>query len=254
MSSSIEETKSYFIDSHFHLDLFAHPFDLAEQIASLPIYCIAMTNAPSVYIKSSKLSSGKATIRTALGFHPQIVKDRFNEISLFKSFINETKYIGEIGLDFSNDFAGSKGIQIKVFREIIELCQMVGNKILSIHSRNSTEQVLEIIRNAKSCICILHWYSGSLHELAFAVEMGCYFSINSQMLNTDKGRKIVSRIPLSRILTESDGPFIKNNGKSSSPLSIPNLMDELAFLQNTHPNLMKETIWSNFNKILLITK
>ena len=56
--------------------------------------------------------------------------------------------------------------------------------------------------------CILHWYSGSLKQLERALEMGCYFSINEQMLMSANGLKVIRRIPVERMVLESDALFV----------------------------------------------
>lgn len=38
--------------------------------------------------------------------------------------------------------------------------------------------------------------------------MGCYFSVNEQMLKSANGLKIIHRIPIERMVLESDAPFV----------------------------------------------
>ena len=38
--------------------------------------------------------------------------------------------------------------------------------------------------------------------------MGCYFSINEMMTQSINGRKLISNIPIDKVLIESDAPFI----------------------------------------------
>ena len=55
-------------------------------------------------------------------------------------------------------------------------------------------------------------FSGNKEQLRKLIDLGCYFSINTSMLN-DK----IFLIPKDRILMESDGPFTKVNGKKYQP-------------------------------------
>jgi TatD DNase family protein len=64
---------------------------------------------------------------------------------------------------------------------------------------------------------VMHWFSGSMAEAKRAVDLGCYFSINEQMCKTPNGAKLVRAVPLERILTETDGPFTKVDGRPSRP-------------------------------------
>lgn len=43
-----------------------------------------------------------------------------------------------------------------------------------------------------------------------AIELGCLFSVNEYMLNSSNGRSIVQKIPVDRLLLESDAPFISD--------------------------------------------
>jgi len=77
--------------------------------------------------------------------HPQLIHERSHELNLFKSYINETKYIGEVGLDASSQYYSSFDLQIEIFTKILSLCSKIGGKILSVHSVRSVKKVLELI-------------------------------------------------------------------------------------------------------------
>ena len=86
-------------------------------------------------------------------------------------------------------------------------------KIISIHSVRSDKDVLDILEKydcTKRNKCILHWYSGTLKQLDRAIKLDCFFSINEYMLNSPNGRSIIQRIPVERLLVESDAPFISD--------------------------------------------
>jgi Tat protein secretion system quality control protein TatD with DNase activity len=54
--------------------------------------------------------------------------------------------------------------------------------------------VLEIIEShlpRHQVQVVLHWFTGSTSEARRAIDLGCYFSINSAMLSNDRGRKLV---------------------------------------------------------------
>ena len=59
------------------------------------------------------------------------------------TFFQETRYIGEVGLDFVDKT--HKAEQLSFFSELIERCRYDGSKILTIHSRQAVKEVLEII-------------------------------------------------------------------------------------------------------------
>src|ERR1035437_8151628 len=61
---------------------------------------------PSAWQGTSALAAPTKRIRTALGLHPQLAHERMNELPLFDSYLPETRYVGEIGLDGAPEFRG----------------------------------------------------------------------------------------------------------------------------------------------------
>ena len=57
---------------------------------------------------------------------------------------------------------------------------------------------------------VLHWFTGSRAEARRAGALGCYFSVNAEMMRTERGRNLIADLPADRILTETDGPFTQN--------------------------------------------
>lgn len=239
-----------YVDTHFHLDLWNNPHDLADEIEKFKIYTIAVTNTPSVFDYTYRLSKGKKYLRAALGLHPELVYQRAAELPLFMEKISKTRYIGEIGLDFAGRNISSKNEQIKVFEKIIDRCSLEGNKIITIHSRKAEQEVVEIIGNNYSGKVILHWYSGPLEILDKALEYGFYFSINHRMITSPNGRKIIDRIPINKLLTESDGPFIEIDGRKSSPLSIQQTCQKLQEIRDEKSGQLTSQVFDNFSDLL----
>ena len=165
------------------------------------------TNLPQLFEKYKRQYVGNKYFQLALGFHPELVHQYSNQQVLFKELINETRFIGEIGLDYTKKSKEDVMCQTEIFEKIIEWCSGK-NKILSVHSRSASKKVVDILNGFDGTV-ILHWYSGGITDLRRAIEQGCYFSINHQMLQSVNGRNIVGNIPVDRILLESDAPFTK---------------------------------------------
>ena len=194
------------IDFHCHLDLFHNPIQVAARAAKEGVYVLSVTTTPSAWHGTKKLE--EARIRTALGLHPQLAHERKSELRLFDELVSETPYIGEIGLDGAPEFKKQWVDQLAVFRHILLSCADAGGKIMSIHSRRASREVIdELSVYTGAGLAVLHWFSGSLRDLERAIELGCWFSIGPAMLLSGKGRDLVARMPKNRILTESDGPF-----------------------------------------------
>jgi TatD DNase family protein len=198
-------------DMHCHVDLMPDMTEFARQASSENIGIFAVTTTPKAYDQETKMLKPFSNVRIGLGFHPQLVFERFGELRLFEKHIADAEYIGEIGLDFNRRFYFSKEKQLDAFNAIIEWCGNYSGKILSIHSIHSDKATLDILEK-HTCTernkCILHWFSGTLAQLQRAVEIGCYFSVNSAMLKSENGQKLLANIPLYRLLVETDAPFV----------------------------------------------
>lgn len=202
---------NFYMDAHLHFDLFDDRNKILRYVEQKESYTIAVTNLPQLFERYKKHYMGNKYFQLALGFHPELVYQYSNQQMLFKELINETRFIGEIGLDYSKKSKEDINIQTEIFEKILGWCSGK-NKILSIHSRLAAEKVVDMLEGFEGTV-ILHWYSGGVTDLRRAIEQGCYFSINHQMLQSTNGRNIIGNIPVDRLLLESDAPFTKGLGK-----------------------------------------
>lgn len=206
------------IDFHCHLDLYPHPKEVVDECNRRDLYVLGVTTTPSAWMGTSQLASGARRIRVALGLHPELASQRKSELDLFNSFLPNTRYVGEIGLDGTPDLKKSWADQIFVFEHILSTCAAAGGRIITIHSRRAVSEVLDYLEKFSGAgIPILHWYSGSQRDLDRAIQLGCWFSVGPAMLSGEKGRTLVARMPRQRLLTETDGPFGMLQGKTLFP-------------------------------------
>ena len=196
------------IDTHCHFDMMKSPESYIQKIENRGDIIIGMTNMPSHFKMGIPFVKKYKRVRLALGLHPLLASERDHELELFKRLLPQTSYIGEVGLDFSREGYSTREKQIKNFEFILQ-CIDSKNKLLSLHSKRSENIILELLNQYHIPNAIFHWYSGSLVTLNKILECNYYFSINEAMTASDNGKKIISRIPLNKILTESDAPFNK---------------------------------------------
>lgn len=220
-----------FADMHCHLELFANPRELAQQCAKERLRVLAVTASPRSWRKFNELVSGVDGIRPALGLHPQLGAALQGDLKLFEKFLDETRYVGEIGLDGGREHASTAATQALVLRRVLRMTSEHGGKILSMHSVRTGREVVEMLEDnfdfTRGSV-ILHWFTGSTDAFKRAKELGCYFSVNSQMLRSENGRTIARSIPSDRLLVETDGPFVMEQGRPASPLQIRNVVTVLA--------------------------
>lgn len=200
-------------DSHCHLDLMANMMKMIQKIHNSNIGLFAVGTTPKAYSREIELCKHVPSIHVGLGMHPQLISTGYEDMMLFEKLVPSSHYIGEIGLDFNKNYFHSKDKQIEVFERIIQLCEHYGEKIISIHSLKSTASVIEIIRKNKvqnSNCYLFHWFTGTMSQLRNAIELGCYFSVNPRMLKTKSGIEVIKKLPINRILLETDAPFTNN--------------------------------------------
>lgn len=241
------------VDFHCHLDLFPNHKALIDECESLGIKTLTVTNAPSVWRRNFELTKNCKNVRVALGLHPQLAHQRSKELDLFEELFPRTRYIGEVGLDGSPEFTSTMAIQRQVFERILDLCSGSGGKILTVHSRRADREVINTIQDHLSSDrgkIVLHWFTGSKRELMRALDLGMYFSINYRMTQTEKGQELIKCLPLDRILTESDGPFIKFSVSPTTPKDVIHTVQAAAMLKKCSEEKMANQITDNLGKLI----
>lgn len=235
-------------DTHAHIDLMADPVSTVREIEQRKIYTIAVTNLPALYRQlNSKLRS--KFIRPALGFHPELMAEFHKDIPQMWDSLEQAKYIGEVGIDLKVA-KDSEEMQVNFFTELVQRCHKLGGKILTIHSRGAAQKVVDILGDSFNGKFILHWYSGALNTLDKAIENGAYISVNYAMTCSASGRRIINAVPNTRLLLESDAPFVSVKGKSYDTLSIALIVEQIASIKNISCQEMSAQLHDNFKRLI----
>lgn len=239
------------MDLHCHVDLYPDHREVLNDIKRCNFYILSVTTVPSAFEGTLSLTSKLKNCRTALGLHPHLAHHRKSELALFDLLAEKTRYIGEIGLDGSKGFREHFADQLMVFNHILSSCESYSDKILTIHSLNAVNDVLECLKAyPRAGIPILHWFLGTKLQLDTALEMGCYFSVGPAMLNSVRGRQVISWLPMNRILLETDGPFAKYNGKALLPSDTNLVLRYLSSKSGLAYSTINSAIKSNLRKIV----
>lgn len=206
------------IDFHCHLDLYADPMKVYDEVRRRRTEVLAVTTSPRAFAKTSQYFQGTDCVRVALGFHPELVKQRPSEKQLFLEQMRYVRFLGEIGIDGSPRAKQSIPEQIEFFDEVIHTASVYGRKILSIHSRGAVKEVLNILGKYKGdYVPVLHWFTGSVKDAEKAIGLGCWFSINPHMCFTATGKRVICCIPINRMLPETDAPFTQKGMEPYMP-------------------------------------
>lgn len=239
---------NFYMDAHMHFDLYKNKEEVLNYIELNKSYTIAMTNLPELFHKYKKQYSQYKYIRIALGFHPELVYRYSDQLNKFLKLCKETRYIGEVGLDYSNKDKENKYTQKLIFEQIVKACNEE-EKIMSIHSRGASKEIIDTLKTYKGK-AILHWYTGTLSDLYVAIERGYYFSINHQMLRSKSGRNIICKIPVNKLLLESDAPFTYNMDKKYTIKFNDAIYEYIAMIYNQNIDTIKKRAKANFRELI----
>ncbi len=241
-----------FVDFHCHLDLFPNHVAVFAKCDQHGVHTLAVTTTPKAWPRNRDLAAQTHYVRAALGLHPQLVAQRASELALWEEYLPEARYVGEVGIDAGPRFYRSLDLQERVFERVLKLCARAGGKILTVHSVRAATKVLDMIETylpPTRARVVLHWFIGNRSEAQQAIDLGCYFSINAEMLRNERHRKLVAMLPLDRLLTETDGPFTRNDGQPTSPCDAAAVVEMLAEVRETHPATIASAILSNLHRL-----
>jgi TatD DNase family protein len=238
-----------YVDMHCHLDLYSNPQNIIQEIEHMGIHVIAMTNAPFVFHAMQPLVSRSNHIHLAIGLHPELIRSYSNLMSGFIKGLGETRFVGEVGLDYSTKDNGEKRKQRKVFEEILVECGRFGDKVISVHSRRAAADVIDMVGKNYRGVVVLHWFSGTLKQVELACSNGFYFSVNPAMVLSDSARRLIAAMPPSHVLTETDGPFVEIEGKVMLPCDVSIVVRYLVSQWKKSEEEVTELIYNNYKMI-----
>lgn len=248
-----EVTLARGFDFHCHLDLYSDPAEMVALCEKEKILTLAVTTTPKAWPQNRIWAANGRYVNVAVGLHPELVAERHSETALLLECLKTSSFVGEIGLDGSPAHRASIPRQKEVFGRVLDAAAALGGRVLTIHSRGAATEVIDLIRakaHTGKILPILHWYSGSVTAMRKAIDHGCYFSINGNMLASERGQVIVKMIPDDRLLTETDGPFTTEGKRPSVPTDVIAMVKRLALVRDTREELLTATIEANARAVL----
>lgn len=248
-------TSRRLVDFHCHLDLYPDHEALVRECDRLEVFTLAVTTTPRAWRRNQELASRTRYVRTALGLHPQLVATHATEIALWEEFLPDARYVGEVGLDAGPRFYRSLDRQKQVFERILRRCAASGGKILTIHSVRAATPVLDMLEQhlpRDRGAAVLHWFTGTKAEAKRAIELGCYFSINIEMLKNPRHAILVAELPHDRLLTETDGPFVKGDTGNMRPRDVAQTLASLAHLLGLEEETIASRIQGNLKQLVSV--
>ncbi|XP_060723417.1 putative deoxyribonuclease TATDN2 [Tachysurus vachellii] len=265
-----------FIDTHCHLDMLYGKLGFRGSFrsfrekynSSFPAEfhgCITDFCNPRITKKEAiwEWLLGEEYVWGAFGCHPHFAKEynSTHEQSIMGAMRHpKTVAFGEIGLDYSHKNSTSPSKQKEVFERQLRLAVSLG-KPLVIHCRNADDDLLDIMRK-----CVPRDYK--IHRHCFTNKYSVIEPFLSEFSNLCVGftalvtnssaveaRDAVRKIPLDRILLETDAPYFRPKQVSTSVcrFSHPGMgihtLQEISVLKREHFSTVLKTIRQNTTHI-----
>lgn len=221
-----------FIDTHSHLD--GQEFDndrdaVVERAreAGVQKILIPAIDLPSV---DSVLNTCHRYLDFAypmIGLHPEEIKTDWREIieAMKLKMTDEFIAIGEVGLDFywSREFEKE---QLEAFEAQVKWAVETGLPLM-IHCRKAQQELVKIIKRYEKQLVggVFHCFTGNEKEAAELLQFNNFVLGIGGVLTFKKSKlpDVLSNIPLSRIVLETDSPYM-------APVPMRGNRNESAFL------------------------
>ncbi len=217
---------------------------------------------------SLNLAAEHSTFKVSLGLHPcdvdqlgvyqaehhqylginSTLRPKIYNRTLYFQWLDElaTKHpdtvvaFGETGFDqFHRQSSSLLKLQTLCFKEHLALC-LKHQKTLIIHSRGAKEETLEFLKeNAeefKQINFVWHCFTEDLEAAQATIDLGGYIGVGgvSTYPKSETLRDIIRQIPLEKIVTETDAPYLtphqarKNKAKLNSPAFLGEVIETIA--------------------------
>ena len=237
------QTPGCFTDAHLHT---VEP-DYGSGYPDLGDACMLMGCTAHKCEWDDMLSTTDTRIVRSIGIHPWYcdewnVQTESELRGLLES--DTTLHVGEIGLDSKR---GELRSQAPVFERQLGIASEM-DRIASIHSIGTEKEVLESIRShGKGCRgIILHSYGSDSYVKPYS-ELPCFFSISPRILSRSETRvgRLLSSIPLDRLLLETDAP---HQGRNFTGMS--NFITVIAGSLDMEPSDLRELVNENLGRLI----
>lgn len=210
-----------FVDSHCHLhfERIAKllPKILNESTSHGVSHFVVNSTSPKDFDLVLNLCNKHSNITPCFGIHPYYIDshsidDSLNSLYRICNEMKRSYCIGEIGMDKSRIKECPMDLQEYVFRKQIQFA-VSKSAVFCVHCVKCVGLVYDVLKSELSSPYpfLMHGFSGSADYVDKFVKLGSYFSISNYLFNLSPNRRraieeTIKKIPLDRLLFESDAP------------------------------------------------
>lgn len=250
----IFDTHAHYDDRQFENDRYS----LLDSMKEAGIGTIVNNAADLESVETSlELAHRYDFVYAAVGVHPENAYELDDSKLLWlrdKSHDPKAVAIGEIGLDYHYPDNPDRDTQIKWFRAQLRLALEEKLPVV-IHSRDAAADTMEIMKEAasKGIVADIHCYSYSPEQALEYVKMGSYIGVGGVVTfkNGKKLKQTVDKIPLDRILLETDCPYMAPEpfrGSRNSSVYLPYVVKAIADIKGVTPQEVIDITEQNARK------
>ena len=247
------------IDTHCHLDFkeFKEDFNdvllnaKTNNISGMQTICTKIDEFPKILDIAKKHSN----IWCSVGTHPHNAEsEKHISQDNIKNLCDNDKVIGigETGLDYYYENS-NKEDQINSFLKHIEVAKITGMPLI-IHARDADDDMIEILTkeyNKSPFTGVIHCFTSSYKLAEAALSIGFYISFSGIITfkNADEIRNSCKKIPIERVLVETDAPFlapVPYRGKRNEPSYITETIKKVAEIKELTVEEVTNITTNNF--------
>lgn len=276
-----------YIDCHTHAQFAIYDVDRAAVISRAQEAGVGMINVGTGKATSESavtLAEQNKNMWATIGLHPIHAHESYSDADEHAKDLTEENFdyefykklalekktvaIGECGLDYfhlpKEKEEVAKESQKRVFRQQVRLAEEV-KKPLMIHCRptpaskagDAYDDLLEILKKENRAVSgVLHFFCGNEAQAKAFLDFGFYFTFGGVVTFTHAYDEVVKIIPLERILSETDAPYVAPapyRGKRNEPAYVVHVVHRLAELKGVSTDAMAEQIQKNAKKVFHLT-
>ena len=231
----------YLIDTHTHIYLKEFDDDREVMISRALEAGVGQMLLPAIDSSTHKMMIALETnypqCRAMIGLHPcSVTQDYAYELEVVDDHLQERDFIavGEIGLDFYWDKTFVKE-QYEAFHRQITMA-LDKNLPIVIHSRDATDECIEVIEQYPGLKGVFHCFSGNESQAKRITDKGFLLGIGGVVTFKNSGLdKVVEKTGLNAVILETDAPYlapVPYRGKRNEPAYTRLVAEKLASIFN----------------------
>jgi TatD DNase family protein len=252
-------------DSHCHLDKLSlvdfegglsDAISAAKEDGVSQFLCVAIdcNNTPTVV----DIAKNYKSVYASAGVHPMHAHETIATYAWLKEWGGKSKVValGETGLDYFYSQEHKK-IQQDSFALHLSVASEL-NKPVIVHTRGARKDTIDIISEYgdKNASGVMHCFTESWEMAKQSLDLNFYISISGIVTfkNAQELRDVVKKIPLDRLLIETDSPYLAPlpyRGESNRPQWVTEVCRVCADIKGLSFEELAIATTQNFNNLFL---